>query len=127
MDDVRGVLWREAVRTTGFCWALCAVVAAFLSFFRRLEDGLPVAAPVVMVLTRWFWNRHRYWVAGVAATLAGSLGVGFLVDLTRPHLGNLYADELATAVGATVAIVAFTAVSRLTAPPSGSAARHNPR
>ncbi|MGW9025500.1 hypothetical protein ACWGQ5_14965 [Streptomyces sp. NPDC055722] len=117
MDGVRGVPWREAFRTTGFCWALCAVVAAFLSLFGGVEDGLPVAAPVVVVLTRWFWERHRYWVAGIAATLAGSLGVGFLVDLTRPHLGNLYGDALATAVGATVAVVAFTAVSRLTSPP----------
>ncbi|MFF4796420.1 hypothetical protein ACFY2M_43940 [Streptomyces sp. NPDC001276] len=124
MGDVRGVPWREAARKTGFCWALCAVVVAFLSLFGDVA-GLPVAAPVVMVLTRWFWEQHRYWVAGIAATLAGSLGVGLLVDLTRPHLGNLYGDTLATAVGATVAIVAFTAVSRLTAPPSGSAARHN--
>ena len=126
MDDVRGVPWREAVRKIGFCWALCAAAVAFLSLFRGQEGSLPVAAPVVMVLTRWFWERHRYWVPGIAATFTGSLVVGFLVDLTRPRLGNLYAQGLATAVGATVAIIVFTAVSRLTAPPFGSTARHNP-
>ncbi|TWV42536.1 hypothetical protein FRZ03_19870 [Streptomyces misionensis] len=126
MGDVRGVPWRDAARKTGFCWVLCAAVAALLSPFRDLEGGLPVAAPVVMVLTRWFWERHRYWGAGIVAALAGSLVVGILVDLTWPHLGKLYADALATAVGAAVSIVTFTAVSRLTAPPSGSEARHNP-
>ena len=115
MSDVRGVPWREAWRTVAYCWAVSAVVVAFLSFFED-SDGLPVAAPVVILLARWFWERHRYRAAGAAAAIAGCAGVGVLIDLTRPHLGRMPADALSTAVGATLAIAVFTAVSRLTAP-----------
>ncbi|MGW2841104.1 hypothetical protein ACWCWD_25330 [Streptomyces sp. NPDC001493] len=76
----------------------------------------PIAAPVVMLLARWFWDRHRHWAAGTAAAFAGSAVVFVLTDLARLHGDRIAADALTTAAGATVALAVFTGASRLTPP-----------
>ncbi|MFB6962291.1 hypothetical protein ACFCYB_36265 [Streptomyces sp. NPDC056309] len=77
------------------------------------EGQFPVAAPVVMVLGRWFYNRHRHWGAGLVAAVSGSVVVFTLVDRLRPQMERLLADATATAVGLVVAMAVFTVCSRV--------------
>lgn len=114
MGDVPGVPWRETARVMALCWVVCAVAYAILSILD--QPTLPIAAPVVMLLARWFWDRHRHWAAGAAAALGGSAVVFVLTDLARPHWDRIAADALATAAGATVALLVFTGASRLMPP-----------
>ncbi|MFV5996130.1 hypothetical protein ACNPQM_27920 [Streptomyces sp. NPDC056231] len=100
-------------------WVACGAAWGILSLLD--ETALPVGAPVVMLLARWFWARHRYWAAGAAAACAGSVVAFVLTDLARPHLDRITADASATACAATVALVVFTGVSRL----ASSATRSN--
>ncbi|MFB6838090.1 hypothetical protein [Streptomyces sp. NPDC056361] len=114
MGDIRGVSWRETAQVMALCWAVCAVAYAVLNLLD--QPTLPIAAPVVMLLARWFWDRHRHWAAGAAAAFAGSVVVFVLADLTRPHWHRITADALATAAATTVALVVFTGASRLMPP-----------
>ncbi|WP_392749605.1 hypothetical protein [Streptomyces sp. LN590] len=114
MSDVRGVPWRETARVTALCWVVCTVAYAILNLID--QPTLPIAAPVVMLLARWFWDRHRHRAAGAAAAFAGSAVVFVLTDLARLHWDRIAADALTTAAGATVALAVFTGASRLTPP-----------
>ncbi|WP_143204082.1 hypothetical protein [Streptomyces kebangsaanensis] len=77
------------------------------------ERQLPVAAPLVSVLGRWFFTRHRHWGAGPVAAVTGSVVLFALVDRLRPDLDRLLADTTATAVGLVVAMAVFTVGSRV--------------
>ncbi|MFF6996091.1 hypothetical protein ACFY93_14265 [Streptomyces sp. NPDC008313] len=72
-----------------------------------------MSAPVVMVLARWFWLRHRLWGPGAVAALAGSAAAFLVADALRPSPARLPADTLATETGLVVALVVFTVCSRL--------------
>ncbi|MFG2951325.1 hypothetical protein [Streptomyces adustus] len=93
-------------------WVVCAVAWGVLTLLD--ETTLPLGAPVVMLLANWFWSRHRYWVAGAAATCAGSAVALVLIDLARSHLDRIAADAWVVAAAATVALVVFAGASRLT-------------
>ncbi|MFD9006986.1 hypothetical protein ACFV0T_39640 [Streptomyces sp. NPDC059582] len=124
MSEIRGVPWRETARVMALCWAVCGVAYSILNVLD--EPTLPIAAPVVMLLVRWFWDRHRHWAAGAAATFAGSAVVFVLTDLARPHWDRIAVDALGTAAGATVALVFFAGASRLMPPTTRSDhASHN--
>ncbi|MFD9603113.1 hypothetical protein [Streptomyces sp. NPDC059970] len=75
------------------------------------ERHVPVVAPMMVVLTRWFYNRHRHWGAGLVAAVSGSPVVFVLDDRLRPPMERLLADATATAVGLVVAMVVFTVCS----------------
>ncbi|MEV5079078.1 MULTISPECIES: hypothetical protein [unclassified Streptomyces] len=107
----RPVLWAEAARVAAGCLVVLALTWAALELLD--ERQFPVAAPVVMVLGRWFYNRHRHWGAGLVAAVSGSVVVGTLVDQLRPHLDRLLADTTATAAGLVVAMAVFTVCSRV--------------
>ncbi|MFB7114117.1 hypothetical protein [Streptomyces sp. NPDC056190] len=77
------------------------------------ERQFPVAAPLVMVLGRWFYNRHRHWGAGLVAVVFGSVVVFTLADRLRPHVDRLLADTTATAAGLVAAMAVFTLCSRV--------------
>ncbi|MCX4738993.1 hypothetical protein [Streptomyces antibioticus] len=111
VGEARVVTWGEAGRILVWCSVVCGVVWAVLALLGEYQ--LPVAAPVVMLLVQWFWDRHRHWGAGVAAGLSGAAVVFVLVDGLRPHLDRLTADALATEAGAAVALVVFTGWARL--------------
>ena len=93
------------------CSMVCALVYAVLALFG--ERTLPVAGPVTMLLSRWFWIRHRLWGAGAVAALTGSGVLFALLDELRPHLDQPLADTVATEAGTVVALVVFTTCSRL--------------
>ncbi|MFI2371640.1 hypothetical protein [Streptomyces sp. NPDC018833] len=114
MGDVRGVPWRETARVTALCWVVCAVAYAILKLLD--QPTLPIAAPVVMLLARWFWDRHRNWAAGAAAAFAGSAVAFVLTDVVRLQWDRIAADALTTTAGATVALIVFTGTSRLMPP-----------
>ncbi|MDQ0831420.1 hypothetical protein QF032_003264 [Streptomyces achromogenes] len=113
MNEVRPapVAWSDTAWRAIGCSVLCGLAYAVLALLG--EDQLPVSAPVVMVLARWFWLRHGLWGPGAVAALAGT-AVAFLVaDALRPSLDRLPADTLATEAGLLVALVVFTVCSRL--------------
>ncbi|MFF4795961.1 transposase family protein, partial [Streptomyces sp. NPDC001276] len=93
----------------------CVVVLALTWAALELLDGrqFPVAAPPVMVLGRWFYDRHRHWGAGLVATVSGSVVVFTSVDQLRPHLDRLLADTTATAARLVVAMAVFTVCLRV--------------
>ncbi|MFF9452416.1 hypothetical protein [Streptomyces flaveolus] len=103
--------WTEAARVATGCAVVLAITWAVLALFD--ERQVPVAAPQVMVLGRWFYNRHRHWGAGLVAAVSGSAVVFTLVDRLRPHMDRLLADTSATAAGLVVAIAVFTVCSRV--------------
>ncbi|WP_445524221.1 hypothetical protein [Streptomyces cyslabdanicus] len=107
----RSVMWAEAARVAVGCAVVLAITWTALELFD--ERQFPVAAPPVMVLGRWFYNRHRQWGAGVVAAVSGLVVVGTLVDRLRPHADRLLADTMATAAGLVVAMAVFTARSRV--------------
>ncbi|MFE4414140.1 hypothetical protein [Streptomyces sp. NPDC056821] len=102
----RPVMWAEAARVAAGCVAVLALTWAALELFD--ERQFPVAAPPVMVLGRWFYNRHRHWGAGLGASVSGSVVVFTLVDRLRPHVDRLLADTTATTAGLVVAMAVFT-------------------
>lgn len=57
MGGVRGVPWREAAQVAALCWVVCVLAYAVLSLLDIKQ--LHVAAPVVILLGRWFWDRGR--------------------------------------------------------------------
>lgn len=118
MGERRGAPWRETAQVMMLSWVVCAVAWGILSLLDG--TGLPVAFPVMVILANWFWHRHRYWAAAAAAACAGSVVAFVLTDLARSHLDRIAADALATAGGATVALVVFTGTSRLTSPATRS-------
>ncbi|MFJ1650514.1 hypothetical protein ACIOC2_03675 [Streptomyces sp. NPDC088337] len=107
----RPVTWAEAARVAAGCGVVLALTWAALEFFD--ERQFPVAAPVVMVLGRWFYNRHRHWGAGLVAAVVGSIVVGTLADRLRPDVDRLLADTTASAAGLVVAMAVFTVCSRV--------------
>lgn len=111
VSEIRPVTWGEAARMMVACSVVCALACAALALLG--EPQLPVTAPVVMLLAQWFWTRHPYWGPGVVAALTGSPVVFVLVDHLRPRLDRLLADAAATEAGVLVALVVFTACSRL--------------
>ncbi|MEV6613164.1 hypothetical protein AB0N31_04620 [Streptomyces sp. NPDC051051] len=116
--------WPEAARTTLGCAVVCVLAYAALTLLG--QDTGPVQAPVVMVLARWWWERHRDWAAGAAAGLAGSLVVFVLLGPLRAHLDRLAADSSATCAGAVTGVVVLTVGSRLRARARGAAGRSRP-
>ncbi|MFI5681554.1 hypothetical protein [Streptomyces cellulosae] len=106
MSERRGVPWREAAQVMVLSWMACGAAWGILSLLD--ETTLPVAAPVVILLTCWFWARHRYWSAAAAAACAGSVVAFVLTDLARPQRDRITADASATACAATIALVVFT-------------------
>ncbi|WP_433544088.1 hypothetical protein ACQPZG_02500 (plasmid) [Streptomyces sp. CA-294286] len=106
----RRVPWRETGLLVLVCWVVTALGYAVLSALD--EQGLAVAPPLVMGLAQWFWARHRIWSAAAAATVVGAVGWVF-VDLLRPVVDRYLADALATALGATAALLVFALVSRV--------------
>ncbi|MFD4972320.1 hypothetical protein [Streptomyces sp. NPDC058424] len=111
MSGDRPVLWAEAARVAAGCVVVLALTWAALELLD--ERQFPVAAPPVMVLGQWFYNRHRHWGAGLVATVSGSVVVFTSVDQLRPHLDRLLADTTATAAGLVVAMAVFTLCSRV--------------
>ncbi|MFE7208843.1 hypothetical protein ACFY0A_01270 [Streptomyces sp. NPDC001698] len=111
MSGDRPVLWAEAARVAAGCVVLLALTWAALELLD--ERQFPVAAPPVMVLGRWFYDRHRHWGAGLVAAVSGSVVVFTSVDRLRPHLDRLLADTTATAAGLVVAMAVFTLCSRV--------------
>ncbi|MFE7763051.1 hypothetical protein [Streptomyces sp. NPDC057438] len=58
-------------------------------------------------------TRPPYWGPGVVAALTGSPVVFVLVDHLHPRLDRLLADAAAAEAGVLVALLVFTACSRL--------------
>ncbi|WP_367322631.1 hypothetical protein [Streptomyces sp. HUAS ZL42] len=112
MAEAKPVTWSETARVLAWCSAVCGATWAVLALSG--ERQLPVAAPVMMLLARWFCARHRRrWGAGATAALSGAAAAFILVDGLRPHMDRLVADTLATEAGAAVALVVVTACSRI--------------
>ncbi|PZH01474.1 hypothetical protein C1I97_22395 [Streptomyces sp. NTH33] len=114
-DDVvserRPVTWAEAAKVSVQCAVVLAVTWAALD--QLGERQLPVAAPLVFVLARWFFTGRRHWGAGLAAAVTGSAVLFVLADRLRPRPDRLLADTVATAVGLAVALAVFTLGSRV--------------
>ncbi|GED90490.1 hypothetical protein TNCT6_75750 [Streptomyces sp. 6-11-2] len=104
------VPWSEAALVAVACWAVSGLGYGVLAALD--EPHLPVAPLIGMGLVQWFWARHRFWPAAVAAGLAGAAVLFALVDVLRPGLGRSVADALATGAAATVALAVFTLVGR---------------
>ncbi|MEU6012319.1 hypothetical protein [Streptomyces sp. NPDC047453] len=106
----RAVSWSEAALVAVACWAVSGLGYGVLAAFDA--PHVPVAPLIVMWLAQWFLARHRFWLAGVAASLAGAVVLFALIDVLRPGLGRYVADALATGAAATVALAVFTLVGR---------------
>ncbi|MFF9125860.1 hypothetical protein ACF09J_21560 [Streptomyces sp. NPDC014889] len=106
----RAVTWSEAALVAVACWAVSGLGYGVLAALDA--PHVPVAPLIVMWLSQWFWASHRFWLAGVAASIAGSVVLFALVDVLRPGLGRYVADALATGAAASVALVVFTLVGR---------------
>ncbi|WP_327241564.1 hypothetical protein [Streptomyces sp. NBC_01320] len=106
----RTVTWSEAALVAVACWAVSGLGYGVLAALDA--PHVPVAPLIVTGLVQWFWARHRFWQAGVAAGLAGAVVLFALVDVLRPSLGRYVADALATGAAATVALAVFTLVGR---------------
>jgi len=115
MRNVRGVPWPEAGRRLLGCWALCAVMAGILSLPGEWSPGLAVG-PMMMLLVPWFWQQHRYWIAGGAAGVAGAIVAFLVVDTVRPNMRDYVAEPLGVAIGVTLSLAVFTIGSRWEAP-----------
>ncbi|MEU9207782.1 hypothetical protein AB0D27_07455 [Streptomyces sp. NPDC048415] len=111
MSGAGPVTWREAGTGAGGCWAICGLACAVLTLLG--EPEIPLAAPAVMFLARWYWIRHRCWVAGAVAMVVGAVSVFVLADNLRPHVALLAADALAVGAGLFAALIVFTGVSHL--------------
>ncbi|MFE7860145.1 hypothetical protein [Streptomyces sp. NPDC057403] len=111
MEQGPRLAWREAMLVLVGCWTICGLGYALAGALD--EPTLPLAMPIIMFLTQWFWNRHRCWGAGVAATITGSITAFALVDKLRPSMDTLDANALALGVGLFVAVSVFTGVCRL--------------
>ncbi|MFF9496526.1 hypothetical protein [Streptomyces flaveolus] len=92
------------------CWAVSGLGYGVLAALDA--PHVPVAPLIGMGLVQWFWARHRFWSAGVAAGVAGAVVLFALVDVLRPGLGRYVADALAMGTAASVALVVFTLVGR---------------
>ncbi|MFE9171084.1 hypothetical protein ACFYNZ_16415 [Streptomyces kebangsaanensis] len=106
----RAVPWSEAALVAVACWAVSGLGYGVLAALD--EPQLSPAPLILMGLSQWFWARHRFWPAGVAASLTGAVVLFALVDVLRPGLGRYVADALATGTAATVALAVFTLVGR---------------
>ncbi|MFE4415197.1 hypothetical protein [Streptomyces sp. NPDC056821] len=106
----RAVSWSEAALVAVACWAVSGLGYGVLAALD--EPQLSVAPLIGMGLVQWFWARHRFWPAGVAAGLAGAVVLFALVDVLRPGLGRYVADALATGTAATIALAVFALVGR---------------
>ncbi|MEU7384467.1 MULTISPECIES: hypothetical protein [unclassified Streptomyces] len=106
----RSVSWSEAALVAVACWVVSGLGYGVLAALD--EPQLSPAPLIVMGLSQWFWASHRFWLAGVAASLAGPVVLFALVDVLRPGLGRYVADALATGAAATVALAVFTLVGR---------------
>ncbi|MEU9321616.1 hypothetical protein [Streptomyces sp. NPDC048295] len=106
----RAVPWSEAALVAVACWVVSVLGYGVLAVLD--EPRLPVAPLIGMGLVQWFWARHRFWQAAVAAGLAGAVVLFGLVDALRPGMDRYVADALATGAAATVALVIFTLVGR---------------
>jgi uncharacterized membrane protein YoaK (UPF0700 family) len=105
----RAVPWREAALVAVVCWVVSGLGHGVLAALD--EPRLSVAPLIGMGLVQWFWTRHRFWPAAVAAGLAGIAVLFALVDALRPDLGRYVADTLATGAAATVALVVVFALA----------------
>ncbi|MGW4824283.1 hypothetical protein ACWEP4_36450 [Streptomyces sp. NPDC004227] len=106
----RAVTWSEAALVAVACWAVSGLGYGVLAALDA--PHVPVAPLILMGLSQWFWASHRFWLAGVAASLAGPVVLFALIDVLRPGLGRYVADALATGAAATVALAVFTLVGR---------------
>ncbi|WP_093894707.1 hypothetical protein [Streptomyces sp. Ncost-T10-10d] len=102
---------------------LCTVMAGILSLPGDWSSGTAVA-PVVMTLAQWFWQRHRYWIAGGEPGVAGAIVAFLVVEAVRPGLRNPLAAPLGVAIGVTVSLAVFTIGSRWEAPPTAESRVH---
>ncbi|MFF4144584.1 hypothetical protein ACFY0A_25055 [Streptomyces sp. NPDC001698] len=102
----RAVPWSEAALVAVACWAVSGLGYGVLAALD--EPQLSVAPLIGMGLVQWFWARHRFRPAAVAAAVV----LFALVDVLRPGLGRYVADALATGAAATGALAVFTLVGR---------------
>ncbi|MFC8420756.1 hypothetical protein ACFUN7_07700 [Streptomyces sp. NPDC057236] len=112
------VVWSEAVLVIAACWAVSGL--GYGLFAALDEPQLSVAPLICMGLARWFFTRHRWWRAAIAAGSVGTVVLSGLVDVLRRDLDKYVADALATGAAATVALTVFTLVGR------ASGRRHDP-
>ncbi|MEW2494317.1 hypothetical protein AB0942_12325 [Streptomyces nodosus] len=112
--ETQPVEWREAVWVLLGCSAMSAVAWGILFLWGGRDQSLPPAA--VVILSQWFWTRHRFWFAGSAAAVTGSVTAFLLTDELRPHLDRLSADAVAVEAGVLVALVVFAVCARLRFP-----------
>ncbi|MHC5903590.1 hypothetical protein ACVNF4_06695 [Streptomyces sp. S6] len=105
------VRWAETALVTLTGFALIGVAGAFLWLLDGDSGMLPF--PVLILLTQWFFSRHRFWGAGVAAGVVGTAGGVLLLEPLRDQFDRLAADALLVAFMLVIAMITFTLGTRL--------------
>ncbi|MET8982586.1 hypothetical protein ABZX85_44115 [Streptomyces sp. NPDC004539] len=104
------VPWTEAALVTLGGFVLIGVAWGFLWLVDGDSGMLPYS--VMVFLAQWFFTRHRFWGAAVAAGLVGT-AVGFLLLAPlREQFGKPLADVLVIASALVSAMIVFTLRAR---------------
>ncbi|WP_329282304.1 hypothetical protein [Streptomyces sp. NBC_01451] len=106
----RSVSWSEAALVAAVCWTVSGLGYGVIAALD--EPQLSVAPLIGLGLVQWFWARHRSWLAGATAGLAGAVVLFGLVDILRPELGRYAADALSTGAAATAVVAMLALVGR---------------
>ncbi|WP_075693052.1 hypothetical protein [Streptomyces acidiscabies] len=109
-DHQQPVSWGEAAFVTLAGFAVIAVTAGILSLVGE-ETGM-LAYPVLLLLVQWFFARHRFWGAAVAAGVAAAVVMVVLLEPLRDQFGRSFADSLTLASGLLSAMIAFKLTTR---------------